>query len=110
MAESATKEIKRVRKHEKRQKQLEVIDKSLDVRDSWLRLRNMKKEFTPVSFSRRLADGTFIPENQIAEHSATYLQNHQWSLVTDVPPPRSDRLVPDDLLINDGPFSISEII
>eukprot|EP00975_Prorocentrum_lima_P013707 2916128-Prorocentrum_lima.AAC.1 len=71
MAKEATRRIRRLRREEKRKEQLCRIDEQMDIRDTWMGLRSMKKDFVPLAYSRRDDKGDLVDQDGVAEASAT---------------------------------------
>eukprot|EP00975_Prorocentrum_lima_P055180 11569133-Prorocentrum_lima.AAC.1 len=67
----------------------------MDIRDTWMGLRSMKKDFVPLAYSRRDDKGDLITQDGVAEASARHLSSSQWRCRSDIPPPRCSFLVPD---------------
>eukprot|EP00975_Prorocentrum_lima_P058186 12209021-Prorocentrum_lima.AAC.1 len=54
----------------------------MDSRDRWMGIRQMKREYAPLPYSRRAGDGTHVGPSQVLSYSATCLATQQWA-----PPP-----------------------
>ena len=55
----------------------------MDIRDQWLGLKELRKDYSPQSYAYKTNWGEHVPRSQRAEHTAHYLANIQWGS----PPP-----------------------
>ena len=78
-AATITKELRKAARRNKRNNLLEAVSTDLDVRDRWLGLRQLRKNYTPIPYSRRTQDGKHIPMQGRAEEAAKYLANEIWT-------------------------------
>ena len=55
-----------------------TIDKDLDVRDTWLGIRQIKSNYTPQPYHRINTQGSHIHHSNRAQEAANYLKKEQW--------------------------------
>ena len=55
-----------------------TLENSLDTRDKWLGIRQLKTEYQPNTYARRTRDGKHIPHAQRAQKAADYFSKEQW--------------------------------
>ena len=72
------KRFKRSKKGDKTNRIMNTIDKDLDIRDKWLGIRQLKKEYQPNPYARTNRKGTFIRQDQRAQEAAKYFSKEQW--------------------------------
>ena len=57
---------------------LESVSRELDIRDRWLGIRQMKKQFAPNPYCRKDERGRHIPKDRLAEETAKFLAEEVW--------------------------------
>eukprot|EP00975_Prorocentrum_lima_P035662 7496678-Prorocentrum_lima.AAC.1 len=73
-------------------------------------LRRLRKEYTPMPYSRKTETQQHVPMASIADAAATYLQEQHWSSHNDPAPyPNTYRLAADNLAYDDTPFDMPEL-
>eukprot|EP00975_Prorocentrum_lima_P052133 10919330-Prorocentrum_lima.AAC.1 len=70
-----TKQLRKQKQQDKTQNILWSLRNELDIRDKWIGLKRLRKEYTPIPFSRKTPQGTHIPMSTIVNEAALYLAN-----------------------------------
>ena len=89
---------------------LDSLSKDLDVRDRWMGIRGIKKEYQPSPYHRKTADESHIPKHKIAEEAARHLAQNQWGHSGNRPAElRTDKIVTAEVSYNVGDITLSEL-
>ena len=67
-----TKTIKKWKQYERMQHVLEIIDKDLDVRETWAGIGELKTPYKPIPYAQKRKDGTKIRIGDRAEEAAFF--------------------------------------
>ena len=60
--EQLTKEFRRSKQRDRTNAMIETVNKDLDIRDKWLGIKQLKKEYSPDPYHRKETDGSHIPK------------------------------------------------
>ena len=91
---------------------ISTTNEHLDVRDTWLGIRHLKKGYTPQPYHRKTTEGKHIPLHERAEETAKYLAKEQWGKAaghTDDTPFRTRKIIKDPISVNIGEITMEEI-
>ena len=72
-------EIQNSKNNDKHDDMVKSVDKDLDLRDRWLGIRGMKKQYQPMAYSQKDKEGKHIPMNRRAEFAAKYWADEIWN-------------------------------
>ena len=75
--DTLTKEFRKSKKRGIKGYVFDSMSKDLDVRDRWMRIRGIKKEYQPSPSHRKTAEGSHTPKHKIAEEAAKHLAQNQ---------------------------------
>ena len=70
--------FKKSKKEDRTKMIMDTLDKDLDIRDKWLGIRQLKKEYQPITYARTTKEGHHIPQKERAQKAAEYLAEEQW--------------------------------
>jgi len=73
-----TKEYKKSRQEDRKQKVLEAISKDLDLRSRWLGIKELKSKFNPTPYHNKNKEGEHTKLHERAQKAAEYLSREQW--------------------------------
>lgn len=76
--ERTTKEYRKQRKEDRTERVKKTIEKDLDLRDRWMGIRNIQKEYKAHPYNRSLKDGAHVKLKNRAEGAAEYLREERW--------------------------------
>eukprot|EP00973_Karenia_brevis_P076890 10678553-Karenia_brevis.AAC.1 len=79
------KEIQKMAKKDREERNLKDIDEQLDIRDKWLGIKRLKNTYNPQPYSRKNSNNQFVAQHLRAQTAAEYLRDHQWKS-TPTPP------------------------
>ena len=77
-----TKKIRICRRIDKMLDSIESLDKDLDLKDKWLGIKKLKKNYTPQPYVKKDERGIPIPRHKIADFSAKQLKKLFWTCDT----------------------------
>eukprot|EP00975_Prorocentrum_lima_P020913 4400842-Prorocentrum_lima.AAC.1 len=110
LANLLTKDLRKQNKWERKQALIYSVRKELDVRDQWLGLRQLKREFTPTPFAKKTAQGHHVKMEEAAQQAASYLQDRHWARPLEIPPLRRlYKVIHDDVIVDTADFRVAEI-
>ena len=113
LKEIRSKISKSIRK-DRRKHEAEMIGPELDIRDQFMGLRRLRKPYVPVPLSIKDSQGKHVPLHRRAQFAASFLGKEIWGEAHPTPQElvhqiASDRLVTDDLRMNTGEITLSEL-
>ena len=113
LKEIRSKISKSIRK-DRRKHEAEMIGPELDIRDQFMGLRRLRKPYVPVPLSIKDSQGKHVPLHRRAQFAAEFLGKEIWGEAHPTPQElvhqiASDSLVTDDLRMNTGEITLSEL-
>ena len=73
-----SKEYKKSRQEDRKQKVLGAISKDLDLRSRWLGIKEFKSKFNPTPYHNKTKEGEHIKLHERAQKAADHLSREQW--------------------------------
>ena len=89
---------------------MKTIHKDLDLRERWLGIRKLKKDFKPMPYYRRDIEGHSIPKHQQAQQIAELWANTIWKAPTTKAELHTSPIITKDLIYDTTKFTIGELI
>ena len=81
--ERITKLLRKNKQADKRQTVIDEISNNLDVRDTWMGIRQLRSDYQPQPYHRKNKRGEHTSKKELAEESAKHLASEQWGKGTD---------------------------
>ena len=76
--ERLSRDFRKSRKQDRRDRVLEGLTKELDIRDRWLGIRELKTKYTPSPYHNKDAEGNHVQWKDRAQKAAEHLSTKQW--------------------------------
>ena len=89
---------------------LNTLKKELDIRDRWMGIRALKKDFKPTTYNLKTNQGRPIPYEERAEETAKHLNGNQWKKAKHETPLSNPKAsLGPTLNLRETPFTIAEL-
>jgi hypothetical protein len=105
------KELRAQMKRDRRQRELDMVSKDLDVRDKWLGIRLLKKGYTPIPYTLKDETGRRYKIGNKAEEAAKFLETRIWGNTRreGIPDTSTEQILTHDLGIDTTPITTREL-
>ena len=80
--EQLTKDFRKQRKQDRKERVLGGLTKDLDIRDRWMGIRELKTKYNPIPFHNKDKEGKHIQWKDRAQRAAEHLSTQQWGKTT----------------------------